>query len=92
MRRPRSDFAIPRKVNFGLGAIAVRRVTRVEMCEANECDPHDPDDPSDRCVDGVWLPATYEILLATHLTGPALRRVYFHELHHCITDLEWESN
>jgi hypothetical protein len=91
MRRPRSDFAIPKKINFGLGAVTIRWVTKAQMCEAYECDGHEPGEP-DVCADAGWFPATYEILLGSWLTGPALRRAYFHELHHLVTDLEWESH
>jgi hypothetical protein len=85
LRRPRSDFAIPRKLNFGLATIDVRKVTRAEMREVCDLDPDDVE------PEGAWVDEDDTIYLGAWLTGPRLRRVFWHEVKHCLVDLDWHS-
>lgn len=85
MRRPRSDFAIPRKVDFGLAVIEVRKVTKQEMRDILECED-DEEEP-----EGAWICEDDLILLGSWLSGPRLRRVYLHEILHAACDLEWAA-
>lgn len=85
MRRPASDFRIPRKINFGLAVVTVKKVSRAEMRDILECE-EDDEEP-----EGAWICEDDLILLGKWLTGAKLRRVFLHEILHCACDLEWAA-